>query len=249
MIMRKGNRKGLFLVLVVVLAAAGLLLYSRWSEGQQQLDNLIAFESGPGEGTPDDEEIQELKDGIAAYRKEAERTIKASQDLGTYYRLLASEYMVREMYGQALESLEKAVEYYPAKTVLFYYAGICAGQMSKAALAPEKAQEYRDRAERSYKRALSLDPEHEGSLYGLSILYLFEMDRPFDARPLLERLLKKRASHFEAMLLLARVYWVEGKRDEAAALYERIINESGDEELKRKASDNLDTLMERAYGG
>jgi len=79
-------------------------------------------------------------------------------------------------------------------------------------------------SERSYLRCLELDRGYVDALYGLSVLYVFELGTPSKAIPLLQRLLEKQQQHVGAMFLLARAFLAQGKIEETIALYDRIIN-------------------------
>ncbi|MBO7420773.1 MAG: hypothetical protein J6U06_06620, partial [Spirochaetaceae bacterium] len=139
--------------------------------------------------------VEELKEAIEQYESRAEELIDVQEQAGIWYKLLATKYIDEEMYGQALSALQKAVQYYPQNQNLFYYIGVSAGFMAKASLdfnADGKSTErdnYLLLAESGYKRAIELEPDYFKALYGLSVLYVLEMNQPARAIPLLERAL------------------------------------------------------------
>ncbi len=207
------------------------------------LDNLTAAEKKEYKTDQIPEQrIDELKQGIKEYEAEVGRTVKAAKQIGIYYRMLALEYMSLEMYNEALKSLEQAVKYFPTSPMLYYYAAICAGQMKEAVFTKQEADAYLAEAERMYLRAVNLDPGYKEALYGLSVLYVFELERPLDAEPLLERLVSMEQKNFNAMFLLARVKVVKGDYDSAVDIYMDIESRTADEEIKAKAADNIRQL-------
>ena len=103
------------------------------------------------------------------------------------------------------------------------------------------------RAEEYYLRAIELDNQFTESLYGLSVLYIFEMDRIPDAEPYLNRILEKETRHIEAMFLLARVYVYEGRIEEAVELYDRIISYGQSSEQRGRAEENKESLLNRQF--
>jgi tetratricopeptide (TPR) repeat protein len=171
-----------------------------------------------------DKRIEELRKEVQKYRKIVEEKVEAADKLTTYYRMLALAYMERGMFGLALEALDEAIYLSPEQAPLFLYKGIAAARLAKGMVNPSERLALLDEAEKSYLRCLELDPVFVDALYGLSVLYVFEMDRPSSAVPLLKRLLEKQTQHVSAMFLLARVYASEGRIEEAVALYDRIIN-------------------------
>jgi tetratricopeptide (TPR) repeat protein len=224
----------LFLTLCV-----GLLLSCADKADGVYAEDLRATQSSQDAKTG--KSIDELQRGIDEYKKDVKRTIKASENLGIYYRLLGVEYMNRQMYGEALSSLEQAIRIYPENEQLTYWAGVCAGRMAKAQIADEKerARLY-SLAEKYYDRTFFLYPDHRPALFGLAVLYAMELGRPADAVPLLERYLAKDSSKVEVMTLLARTHVVLGNFEEAIALYGSIAKSTtASADTKREALENV----------
>lgn len=236
--------------LLILLAAAMMAVSCSRSRGEQSiLDRMLEFERGGyrGEDVPD-ERIREIKDAIAQHEEAVDDTIELTSRIGEYYKQLAVEYINREMYGLALESIRNAVNYFPENPLLFYLAGMSAGRMGKAAVNQAEEQNLRfAEAEKYYLRALELDSRFAEALYGLSVLYVFEMDRPLDAEPYLQRLIEKETRNFEAMFLLARVYVHAGRIEEAVELYDWIIEDGQSEEQRRQAEQNKAKLLDGQY--
>ncbi len=226
------------IILIILLPAL-----SCSGERSTWLDNLTAAEKKEYKTDQIPEQrIDELKQGIKEYEAEVARTVKAAKQIGIYYRMLALEYMSLEMYNEALNSLEQAVKYFPTSPMLYYYAAISAGQMKEAVFSKQEADSYIAEAEKMYLRAVNLDPGYKEALYGLSVLYVFELERPLDAEPLLERLVSMEQKNFNAMFLLARVKVVKGDYDSAVDIYMDIESRTADEEVKAKAADNIRQL-------
>jgi tetratricopeptide (TPR) repeat protein len=196
---------------------------------------------------PTEERIQELKDAIAEYQQQVERQVEAAGRIGIYYKMLANEYVDREMYGKALESLSEAIYYYPDNPVLHYLAGVSAAHLGASMPSAEQAEEYLMQAERSYRRALELDETYVDALYGLAILYAFELEQPGEALPLLERLLQYERRNVDAMFLLARVYAAVGRIEDAVEMYDRIIDTTQIPARKERARENKQQLLGGSY--
>ena len=229
-------------VLGAVLALA--LLTGCDSGRSDMLRDLIDTEN-TGSGEVSSERIEELKGKIDEYRDRVEQAVQSAGQLGTYYRMLASEYIDQRMYGMALESLQKAIEIEPENPQLFYLAGLCSGQMAKAhpAEEEERQQLLRD-AEQYYQRSLDLDGDKVSALYGLAVLYVFELDQPSKAVPLLEDVNRIEPKNARALMVLGRAHAALGNTSEAAEAYAGAAEVTNDEELRRRAQENRNTLLQ-----
>ena len=234
---------------LLILIAAALCAFSCDRSRDNLLDRMLEFERGVyrGQEVPEDR-IEEIEDIIARNEKAVDEAVELAAQAGEYHKLLAIEYIDREMYGLALESIHNAIRYFPENPLLFYLAGMCSGRMAKAAVnQPEAREEYYSQAEEYYLRAIELDNQFTEALYGLSVLYVFEMDRPLDAEPYLQRILERQTRHIEAMFLLARVYVYEGRIEEAVELYDQIIRYGQSEEQRSRAEENKESLLDRQF--
>ena len=241
-------KKKLFLTFIMILLPS--LLISCGGERSAWVDNLSAAEKKEFEsGDIPEERIENLKKGISAYEKEVERTVKASKQIGIYYRMLTLEYMSLEMYNEALDSTAQAVKYFPTSPLLYYYGAVASAQMSTAVFDEGEIGGYLTLAEDFYLRALTLDPNYNEALYGLSVLYIFELNRPLDAEPLLERLVARSGRNYDAMFLLARVKILSGDVEAAVELYSNIEENAKDDEVRKKAADNRRRLLGGLTGG
>lgn len=208
----------------------------------------IAREYSSEDSASWEERAGDIKKTIRMYEGELEKKVKASEYLGEYYKTLASLYMNKQMYGEAVINLQEAIKIYPENPVLFYLAGVCQARMGKAITDPEGRMESFKQAESYYQRALYLNKNHGDSLYGLSVLYIFELEEPWLAKPLLERLINDGPSRNDGRFLLARVYMSEGNTEDAVTIYDEIIKKPGSPEQKTMAEENKRQILEGAYG-
>lgn len=244
-------KKG-FLLNVVIIASVvliSLLFSSCKGKETYYFDNLLNLERSGYKGQkPSKKSIDELKKGIKKYKKEVERTIKASEQLGIYYKMLALKYIDEKMYGEAAKSLEKAIAIYPENPILFYLTGVCYGYMAKAQEDANNRAHYLNLSEKYYRHSLSIDPSYSDALYGLSVLYVFELKKPERALPLLKRLLIKEKANTDAMFLLARVYYEMSQVERAIEMYNKIEKNAGSKIAKEKAKRNKKKLEAEIYG-
>ena len=229
--------------------AAALLLSSTGCARRPDfyLEELKKTEAGRA-APADERRIAELEAGIRRYRQEVDRKVRASDQLGVYYRMLAVRYMQLGMFQQAYGALEEARKIYPENPILFYYSGICAARLSQAQAEPAERRQWLERAERYYRRALDLDPLHLETLYALSVLYVYELGRPQEAEELLVRLLEREKKNADALFLLGNVYYAAGRLEDALGVYRRLEGLGLPEDKRRQAEQNMRTIEEELHG-
>ena len=206
------------------------------------------------EGVDHPTTIPELEDAIKKYQNRIEDILNADISVGIWYKILATRYLDNKMYGKALETFRTAIEYYPTNQNLYYYVGVCAGYMAKSALDYDRTgtdherERYLALAESAYLRAIELEPKYVRALYGLAILYVFELDKPEKAIPHLEVIMTVEKRNIDAMFVLARAYYSTGAYDKAVDMYDRIIEETKDANHKAEAEQNKAQVLQEAYG-
>lgn len=232
-----------------ILGFAVFLLFS-CGASPNYIRRIQALEEGVSNPTT----IEELKDAIDKYEKRVEDIVGAQSQTGIWYKILATRYIDKAMYGEALDALRAAIQYYPSNQNLFYYVGVCAGYMAKSTLdfgegdCKADRERYLGLAESGYKRALEIQPDYSRAMYGLGVLYTFEMNQPEKAVPLLENFLTIQTKDTSGMFVLARAYYMTGRYDEAVSTYDKIIETTKVEEQKKDAMENKELILASLYG-
>ncbi|UTD12822.1 tetratricopeptide repeat protein [Treponema denticola] len=197
------------------------------------------------EGVSNPNTEAELKDAIRKYEKRVDDIIIAEERIGIWYKILGSRYMDQKMYKKALKAFQSALEYYPENPNLFYQAGLAASLTAKNSLDFEltgtdiEKKRYFSLAVSAYTRALEIDPKHSKAVYALSVLYIFELNRPAEAIPILEKITEWEKKPIDHLFLLGTAYYMTGENEKAIAVYERIIEISSSAEKKAKAESNI----------
>ena len=205
------------------------------------------------EGVSNPNTEAELKDAIRKYEKRVDDIIIAEGRIGIWYKILGSRYMDQKMYKKALKAFQSALEYYPENPNLFYQAGLAASLTAKNSLDFEltgtdiEKKRYFDLAASAYNRALEIDSKHSKAVYALSVLYIFELNRPAEAIPILEKIADWEKKPIDHLFLLGTAYYMTGENEKAIAVYERIIEISSSAEKKAKAESNIREI--RSSGG
>ena len=205
------------------------------------------------EGVDSPTSIEELKDAINKYQERVADIQLAQSQVGIWYKILGTRYLDNKMYGEALKCFEEALKYYPDNQNLYYYVGVCAGYMSHAALdynasgTNEIKYNYLKLAEEAYLRAIQIEDRYVRALYGLGVLYVFELDEAAKAIPYLEKALSIDTKNLDTMFVLARAYYTNYDFDKAVEIYDRIIETTKSEDTKKTAEENKKIALDAAY--
>jgi tetratricopeptide (TPR) repeat protein len=234
-------------VVLVVIAAliAGIFVYKRFAE-RNSLARQIA-DLSPRGAPP--QTIEDLRKAIALYEKKIDAHVQDAAQTGVYWKILGSRLIDKRLYREALEALEQASRYYPEDETVHYLIGLSSGITAKSDYFSEaEAASLFRTAEQAYLRAIDIDDRYAKALYGLAVLYVFELERPAEAVPYLERFLDISKSDTDAMFVLARAYYMTENYEAAVGLYDRIIGLTKDPEKKAQAGANKQQVMDRWYG-
>jgi tetratricopeptide (TPR) repeat protein len=238
---------GLMVITVIAAVVIGFNLYREHST-RSALATRIAELSPRGGGPP--ATIEGLREAIILYETQIEQYVKDVAQTGVYWKILATRLQDKGLHGEALNALARAIEYTPEEPVLHYLRGLSAAVMAKASydntmVKGGLAQQsyYFSLAEQSYLRAIQLNHDYGRPLYGLGILYTFELERSEDAIPYLVRYLEISKNNVDGMFVLARAYYITGQYQKSIALYDRIPSLTKDSEKQTDAEQNKRTIL------
>ncbi|WP_461255685.1 tetratricopeptide repeat protein [Treponema sp. R80B11-R83G3] len=238
---------------ILVVAVIGTVFYFVYqnvnTKTHRELAKRIA-ELSPKGGPP--ETIDGLRKAIALYEDQIERNVREGAQTGVYWKILAIRLADKKMHNDALNAFERAIYYNTEDPTIYYLTGISAASAAKSLVGFSTGeQKEKDRlyklSENSYLRAMELDVTYTKPMYGIAILYIFELDRPQDAIPYLERYLKINVSDISAMFVLARAYYSTENYSGAVELYDKIISRTKDKKIKEEAQNNKDIIQGMIY--
>ena len=195
----------------------------------------------------------ELREAIKKYQDRVADIQLANAQVGIWYKILGTRYLDAKMYGEALKTFQTAIQYYPTNQNLYYYVGVCAGYMAHASLdynatgSTTEKFNYLKLAESAYLRAIELEERYVRALYGLGVLYVFELDDCAKAIPYLEKALTIETKNTDIMFVLARAYYVQQNFDGAVEMYDRIISTTRSEQKKKEAEANKKIVLDTSY--
>ena len=234
---------------ILLAAAATIVLVSCGGVSNKTIIRHQKLEEGVESPTT----IEELKDAIKKYQERIADVQLAQSQIGIWYKILGTRYLDNKMYGEALKCFQEALTYYPDNQNLYYYVGVCAGYMSHAAMdynasgTNEVKYNYLKLAEEAYLRAISIEDRYVRALYGLGVLYVFELDEPEKAIPHLEKALSIDTKNLDTMFVLARAYYSSYEFDKSIEIYDRIIETTKSEDTKKTAEENKKIVLDASY--
>ncbi|MBI9097008.1 MAG: hypothetical protein JEY91_00955 [Spirochaetaceae bacterium] len=190
-----------------------------------------------------DKNYNTLRKDIEKYRKILDEKIDAAEKLGTYYKLIGLKYLDYSMYALALEAFEEALAIYPENPNVLYNAGLASARLSKTEVSEGRSRELLIQAERYYKASLSVNDRFSSPMYGLAILYVYELDQPELAIPLMEVYNTIQKSSMNGRFLLAAAYYASGNEGEAVDIYDEIINTSESDTEIESARANRNAIL------
>jgi tetratricopeptide (TPR) repeat protein len=236
---------------VVVIFAAGIALIYNYgiNNDRNKLARRIAELGNPG-GPP--ETVEGLREAIRLYEKQIEQHVKDAAQTGVYWRILAVRLQDRGLHNEALGALEQAVFYSPQDASLLYLTGISAARVAKSFLdfsgGNGGAERYYALAEDAYRKAIALDERYAKPMYALGVLYVFELGRPEDAIPIMERYLTLTANDVDGMAVLAHAYALTSRYEFALDLYDKILSITKDKTKRAAVEESRRQVMDSYYG-
>jgi len=231
---------------IVLLLLVSFFLGSCNSAEEAALEALKETEDSTYSGAEiPKERIEELKGEVRKWKDTVDKKVEASGQLGNYYKLLGGAYREESMYGPALEAYQEAIRIFPENSILHFKAALSSAQLAVALPPGIERDQMLETSEAYYLMALERNRQYGEALYGLSVLYIFEMNRPLEAIPYVDELIMLEKNNMEALFLRARLYVLTGEVDKAIQVYSVIMEESKNQEKQDQARINRQVLLEQ----
>lgn len=235
---------------IVALLPVAILFLGGCAEDEtpEDVEFILETERSGAPLASEEARIAEIEAEIEGYREAVAEHVRAYNGLARYEKLLANELMAQELYGPALEALERAMEIQTDNPVLYYLAAVATAHRARAGVLGGDEAEWLLRSERLYREAIELDPSYHDALYGLTVLLAFELDRPSEALQTIRRLAEIETGDPKVRFLLANVLVRNGLTDEAITVYDDLARTAPSAELRARAEENRNTLRSQSGG-
>ncbi len=245
-------KKTVKIAILGISLAAFTTLFSSCGQSYNTIRKMQKLEEGVDSPTTK----EELKEAIAKYDKRAIDLATTQAQEGVWWKILGTRYLDEQEYGKAYECFQQAVEIYPNNANLYFYLAVCAGYISHAkedwnatadGTAAVMKQRYLRTSETAYLRAIAINPNYYRALYGLGVLYVFELNESEKAIPYLEQYMNAQVKDTDGMFVLARAYYDNLEFDKAVALYDRIIEINPNADKVAQAEANKKKVLDAQY--
>ena len=235
-------------LLAVGIIAGSVVLFYNHARNRERRDfaSRIA-ELTPRGGIP--RTIEDLVTAIALHEEQIERHVQDAAQTGAFWKILGIRLADRGMHRDAIYAFERAIHFNAEDPTLFFLTGESASIVAASSLefpggpVSERAG-YFALAESAFLRAIEMDVTYARPRFSLGVMYTFDLDRPEDAIPQLERYLQIVPRDVAAMFVLARAYIMTDQLVPAIELYERILSISRDPSIRAEAEANMNMVRD-----
>lgn len=193
------------------------------------------------------EKIKEIRKDINRWEDELNDAITAGKNTARYYRTLGLKFMDYDMFGPAIDSFSRGLEITSADARMYYYRAVAVSKLAVSRASAEQTMEEIKQAEEDYKRAISLEPRYMPPYYSIAILYIYELERPFEAESYLQQYLKIERSDGRALLLYGQLLEQMGMSEKAMDQYNTLLSISGFNAEKEQARLYLERVREDGF--
>ena len=101
--------------------------------------------------------------------------------------------------------------------------------------------------EKDYLRSIAVEPRFATPYYSIAILYIYELNRPFEAAPYLEKYVSIERSDSRGHLLYAQLLEEMGQLEKALDHYNKVLSLSQREDEKEQAREYIQRIKEEKW--
>ena len=235
--------------LILLLSTILLLLGScRAGRNTELAERVYELEGGTsGESGDEPGEIKEIRKELNRWEDELNDAITAGRNTGRFYRTLGLKFLDYKMYGPALDSFSRSLEFSPENGRLYYYRAVALSRLALTRQNPGDRQSEMNLVEQDYLRAIAVEPVFTPPYLSLGILYIYELNRPFEAAPYLEKYVSVERSDSKGHLLYAQLLEEMGQLEKAVDHYNKVLSLSQSEEEKQQARLYIQRIKEEKW--
>jgi tetratricopeptide (TPR) repeat protein len=233
-------------VLVIMVLTASFALSSCKPMRNDDLAKRV-YEMEQTGSAEEPEKIKEIRKDINRWEDELNDAITAGKNTARYYRTLGLKFMDYDMFGPARDSFSRGLEITSSDARMYYYRAVAVSKLAVSRDSAEQTLEEIIQAEEDYKRAISLEPRYMPPYYSIAILYIYELESPFEAESYLQQYLKIERSDGRALLLYGQLLEQMGMSEKAMDQYNTLLSISGFNAEKEQARLYLERVREDAF--
>ena len=199
--LNKPAQTGTAQITILLATLLVLLLSCQAGRNTELAERVNEMEGGSGSAEEEPEEIREIRKELNRWEDELNDAITAGRNTGRFYKTLGLKFLDYKMYGPARDSFNRSLEFSPENGRLYYYRGVAQSRLALTTQNPVQKLDEMRMVEQDYLRAIQVEPRFMSPYFSLAILYIYELNRPFEAQPYLEEYLSVERSDSKAHLL------------------------------------------------
>ncbi len=237
----KMKRLFMFSAILVLTAAC------RPGRNTELAERVYELETGNPSSAAEPEEIRSIRKDLNRWEEELNDAITAGRNTGRYYKTLGLKFLDYKMYGPARDSFSRALELSPESGRLYYYRGLSLSRLALTRQEPDERMEEMLLVEKDYLRSIAVEPKFATPYYSIAILYIYELKRPFEAAPHLEKYVSIERSDSRGHLLYAQLLEDMGQLEKALDHYNKVLSLSQREDEKEQAREYIQRIKEEKW--
>ena len=241
------NKK--FLTLILLLSAILLVMPGcKAGRNTELAERVYELENGSGGGDGEEPaEIREIRKELNRWEDELNDAITAGRNTGRFYKSLGLKFLDYKMYGPARDSFSRSLEFSPESGRLYYYRAVALSRLALTRQNPADRMKEMTLVEQDYLRAIAMEADFSPPYLSLGILYIYELNRPFEAAPYLEKYVSVERSDSKGQLLYAQLLEEMGQLEKAVDHYNRVLDLPSTEEEKDQAREYIQRIKEEKW--
>lgn len=119
---------------------------------------------------PDKDKIPEWQQEVKEYEQQIDEKIKAGVKTGKVYRKIGEAFATIESYQLCAENLDKAIDYGYTDPEVFFYKGLCLGNLARR---HNWSHKYVKQSEDAFLKVLANDKDFHKARFELGLIYFY----------------------------------------------------------------------------
>ncbi|BCR21736.1 hypothetical protein [Borrelia sp. HM] len=185
------------------------------------------------------EKIEIYREFIEKEEQNILRIINSVDKKARFFSLIGLEFIKLGQYGAAIEYFNKNLEQGPDNHLSHFYIGISSYNLAKGIKTKEKIEEYFILAENSFLKSISIKNDFKESIFSLSNMYVYDLDKQLEAKGYLNRLESMGENSFEFFMLRGANYYSLGDFTNALLFYKKAKSKA----LNKEQIEGINRIM------
>lgn len=193
-------------------------------------------------GGGSESKIEVYKEFIEKEDKNILKIVNSIDKKARFFNLIGLEFFKLGQYGPAIEYFAKNLEINPNNYLSHFYIGVASYNLAKNLRVKDEVEKYIIPAENSFLKSLSIRDDFKDSLFAISNMYVYDLDKQLEAKNYLNKLGDMGEDYFEFLMLRGANYYSLGDLGNAILFYDKASKKASTEEQKEGVSRIMSNL-------